>query len=629
MKTSSRLEHRRLPPASLRVGAVCLAAALAVAAATSACWWGRRERPRGRPADRVILILLDAARADRLSTNSYPRKTTPEIDRMARRGVVFLRHFSQDTATTPSLPSLFFSRYFAKPLFPMSPKVPLSDPADLFRRNDPQSISLPAALSPLGYWTALISAHVWLKPGTPLAAEFDEVHDLTIELDHPVATGGAEQTYPRAREVVDFAIEWTRKNVHRKYFLYLHLMDTHFPHPVRKEARSFMHDAGLDDGQIQRLEREGWRHHAVAPREVRSYVDGLYDGSLRYADRELGRLFAELDEQRALEDTLIVITADHGEHLLEAAGRMDHGGPWYDAVGHIPLVVFSPKNLAPGRVSSFTENVDILPTVMGLLGASLPPGKAADGVDLAQIIAGTRPPREYAVGGNAVRSERYKAIFGADGIHARSVSEIAGELYDLEADPLETRNLWGERPEVAAQLLEAYRSRVQEPYRRYVASTSDTQPDSAFAIASNSFEVSPAVPAGDEGSGWRSSDHWQGYHLLAQPDAPPVEVSFPIPNGTYRLTAAFMGSGELALHEGSAPVRLEGAPVGPEDHPKLDRVTSAEVATVAVTNRRFRARLLPTGRSRFLVRYFGFTPVGRDARPELDEERLRALGYVQ
>jgi arylsulfatase A-like enzyme len=143
-----------------------------------------------------------------------------------------------------------------------------------------------------------------------------------------------------------------RNRADRNYFLYLHLMDMHFPHTLRAEGRSLMRASGLSEEQIQRFEREGWGHHEVAPREARIYLDGLYDGSLQYADRHLGRLFAELRKQEALEDTLIVITADHGDHLLEAAGRMGHGGRWYDAVAHIPLTSSIRKNSGrPARPS--------------------------------------------------------------------------------------------------------------------------------------------------------------------------------------------------------------------------------------------------------------------------------------
>jgi arylsulfatase A-like enzyme len=137
----------------------------------------------------VVLILLDAARADRFSCYGYTRSTTPQMDALAKDGVVFLNHFSQATATVDALPAMFYSRYFSRPLFPHNASVPLSNPGDLFRTDDPESISLPRLLSSAGFRTAIISAHSWIKPDTRLAREVDELYDLSSSATYPEKYG--------------------------------------------------------------------------------------------------------------------------------------------------------------------------------------------------------------------------------------------------------------------------------------------------------------------------------------------------------------------------------------------------------------------------------------------------------
>ncbi|MGB6368948.1 MAG: sulfatase-like hydrolase/transferase, partial [Thermoanaerobaculia bacterium] len=121
-----------------------VAALAGVAVVTDGC---ARDRPA---AENVILIILDAARADRVGVSD---SLTPNLDALGSRGVVFRSHFSQDTATRTAIPKLLYSRYFCPLLFPDSAKVPLFFPMELFQSFDTESISLPRALSLGGYHT--------------------------------------------------------------------------------------------------------------------------------------------------------------------------------------------------------------------------------------------------------------------------------------------------------------------------------------------------------------------------------------------------------------------------------------------------------------------------------------------
>ena len=461
----------------------------------------------------VLLILLDAARADRFSMNGYARETTPSIDALARRGVVFQNHFSQATHTRAALPSLLYSRYFVKPLFPASDQIPYSSPEELFQRLDDEAIALPRALAAAGYHTAMISSHSWLQTGTDFARSFDEVQDLTETLPiDPV------WEYPRAEAVVDYAIEWLSTHSDRDTFLYLHLMDTHFPHHLIEEAKAFLPPGVLESVVPTTFGESGAVRDVQRPlsRNEKIYLDALYDGGLKYADAQVGRLLASLGSMR--DEALVAITSDHGEFLMEAPGRFRHGGPWFDIVGRVPLVIAAP-GLAPGKTDITTEAVDVMPTILGLLGIELPVGKALDGANLAPMLEGKVPPKQYAVAPRAIRGEGWKCFFSGPerlllGGTAPPIADITGKLYDLKRDPLETQDLWAQHPDVAGRLFAAYRDRAAKSFWRYVRATGEAPPESPFALGTIHFFGSPGVPeavkplddlASSVGEGWKGA----------------------------------------------------------------------------------------------------------------------------
>ena len=289
-------------PAAFAAGAAVILSGAVIALAAGCA---RRTPPR-----QAILIVLDAARPDFFSTYGWPKPTTPEIDRLAAEGAVFLNAYSLGTETRAALPRLLYSRYFAPEIFPNHHSIPYADPRRLFLKVDDRAVSLPRALEERGVLTGAVSAHEWLTVQTPFAREFLEFRDLRSELpfDPKYAT-------PRADKVVDAALEWLEKNKGRDYFLYLHLMDTHFPHYFEEDAAA-LYGRGRYEGEAftpMGLPKDIARELTA---EDRKYFDALYGGGLRYADREVGRLAAALRKWRRLDDTLLVITSYHGEFLM-------------------------------------------------------------------------------------------------------------------------------------------------------------------------------------------------------------------------------------------------------------------------------------------------------------------------
>lgn len=589
----------------------------------------------------AIVILLDAARPDRFSCYDYGRPTTPEIDKLASCGTVFRDAYAQGTETRTSVPRILFSRYFIPEIFPNHHAIPYLSPGDLFRKADDRAVSLPRALEARGFATAAASAHEWITEGSPFAREFEVLFDLpsTVPFDPKYAA-------PRAEAVVDRAIEWIDKNRRRDYFLYLHIMDTHFPHYMEGDAAAFYGpgkyagNAFSPEGTVLDPNRE--------PTEAdRKYLDALYDGGLRAADRAVGRLVSALKKWGRLDETLIIVTSDHGEFIFDRRGYAGHGGPWYEPLARIPLIVHYPPAAPRGIRENPVEAVDIAPTVLGLLKIPYPEGKSPDGRNLFGP-GGEESRPVFSTGG--LRFGHDKLVFAQSGaaILGRSAPDpgnIPAELYDLAADPAETRDLSRESPGLVAQLLALYREKIGPLHERHAASKTSDQPRYAFALAAPAFRRSVSAPllADEENpgrllrtaapAGWLRRSAWDNSWLFAKREAEPMRISLPVPDGKYFLTADIWGAAELeidGLIEGSR-VKIRAAATDTN----LRRGPSpVDIGEVEVKGEMFSAVIRPDpDQPWFALRYVGFDPIinGRRAGsvdPER-EKRLRSLGYIR
>ncbi len=598
-----------------------LLAVVLLAVVGSAC----AESPRpssDRPPRQIIMLMLDAANPDRFSGSGYPRDTTPNLDALAARGTVFTRHFAQATFTRVALPPMIFSRYFITPFRFMHGDVPRVYPEDLFLVPDQQSISLPRALSAAGFITHAISAHTGISAGTSFAHEFDTLQDLTIGLNTP------GRPYPEAADVIDEAIDWLERHRRQDFFLYVHLMDTHAPHYFEDDARHFFGAASHD---ARRFRPDGTVEDPslpLAPAD-RAYLDALYDGSLRYADRQIGRLLGDLEEHGRLDDTLIAVTGDHGEHLLETPGRFGHNGPWFDRVARIPLILFHPPRIEARRYSGLSESVDVMPTLLKLLDVPLPAGKAVDGVDLLQDPQDAGG-KDFVFARQGIRDNRYKCLFddGDDVLLAAdppAFEKLSGTLYDLDADPEERHDLWAEKPDVVRRLLDSYRQHQSPAWRRYARSTTSAQPGESFAIRAYSWRSDLEVPVVDTVSGPEAPDHVRlRSSLLARGGGGPISIEFKVPDGAYAVTAELKGRFRVRLADGpEVEVRQ------PKGFARLP------VGVVTVDQQRFRATLSPGAEAGptqgwHTINFLLFEPLGTDL-DLLSEERrkrLQALGYL-
>jgi arylsulfatase A-like enzyme len=375
----------------------------------------------------VLFVLIDTLRADRLGSWGYPRDTSPVIDLLARSGVRFARHLAQSSWTKCSMASLWTALY------------PARNGVTRFDQVLPAEATLPAEiLREAGFRTAGLYRNGWVSPNFGFGQGF-EVYDRpvgralppSVRRENPTLTEeGTDDT------AVDAAIEFLRVRGRERWFLYLHLMDVH-QYLYDEETALF----------------------------GTSYSD-VYDNSIRHLDLILDRLFGYLAQEGYLDRTLVVISADHGEAFGER-GFEGHAREVYRETTEVPWILVFPFRLEPGVVVDVrTQNVDVWPTLLDLLG--LPGLSGVDGRSrVPEILAAARGGPAADDGSPAIAHiERFWGQRAAPsapviavaqaGLRYVAIRDRAGraqeELFDARSDPRELRDVLPERPEEAARL---------------------------------------------------------------------------------------------------------------------------------------------------------------------------------
>jgi arylsulfatase A-like enzyme/Tfp pilus assembly protein PilF len=392
---------------------VGLAGALAVLAAAGAGWWWVRQRPprteaeararleRRQPAPRdlnVVVLTLDTQRADRLGCYGYAGAATPNLDALAREGVLFEQATATVPITLPSHASIFTG------LIP--PRHGVHDNGGFFLEES--KVTLARRLREAGWATGAFVAAWVLDSRWGLSQGFDTYADHFDLSQSKVESSGSVQK--RGGEVMDEALAWLETVRAKKFFAWVHLYDPHTPYDPPEPYRS-------------------------------RYAGRLYDGEVAYTDAVVGRLITWLRGAGLYERTLIVVVGDHGESLGEH-GESTHTFFIYDATTHVPLVVRTPWG-DRGRSRAQVSTVDLMPTVLDLVG--LAPQPDVDGRSLARVLLDPA-----ADPGHVAYSETYfpRYHFGwqhlralRDGKH-KFIEAPRPELYDLARDPREATNVY-------------------------------------------------------------------------------------------------------------------------------------------------------------------------------------------
>jgi arylsulfatase A-like enzyme len=391
------------------------------------------ERPLKRPA-LILLISLDTQRADRLGCYGYGRDTSPQIDRLARQGVVFTRAGAPATQTLISHKSLLTARYPLGLLVDVSGKsleglATVKDARSLVRGAFRQVSSAPLLerLRRAGYRTAGFTDGGWMGRAMGFAAGFEHFDD---------GGGHLEQILPRFRR-------WWTQQSEGRWFVLLHAYDVHCPYWPREPFNSkYCKDHG-DHVQLNgACGKTGLMRAALGPKDIRAITDH-YDGGVAAADELLGRLFLWLRKRGLYDEALIVLTSDHGESLGEHE-QIGHGGQYLEQL-HIPLIVKPPRawSIPPGRCQAPVSLIDVMPTILAAAGAD--PPDSIDGRSLLPLLAapGGSGGRDalvaqitYNEGKQGITSPLKRALWIPGSrllIEDRSTGRR--ELFDLAADP--------------------------------------------------------------------------------------------------------------------------------------------------------------------------------------------------
>ncbi len=425
---------RRRPP---RMGLRAALALLAVLAALRA--GAELEAWRAARGPNLLLVSIDTLRADHLGAYGYDLPTSPTIDaRLAGEGVTFTDVYSQSPKTTPSHMTLLTSLY------------PSVHGVELWQNGKPAHVLNPAVhtlaeiLKNAGYATAAFTGGAQVDP----VRGFDQGFDL-------YTVSGQQR---RARR-------WLGRHRWQRFFVFYHTYDVHDPYlPPDEYIRLFDPDyRGRVLDAIHRLRNAGGMSVAAwegvsrrfwdsvdrsDPRDVR-FVERLYDAGIRRMDAETIRpLLDRLDQLGLARDTLVVFTSDHGEAFGEH-GQFQHDD-LYAGTLRVPLVLRWPGRLPAGlRIASRVRLIDVMPTILELLGVSAPP--SLQGQSLTPLLhdAYASPATEGAVSeysdGRLYESLRRGGLsYIVDGPEER--------LFDLVRDPAERQNVLATRPEEAAAM---------------------------------------------------------------------------------------------------------------------------------------------------------------------------------
>jgi arylsulfatase A-like enzyme len=424
--------------------------ALALLAALPAC------APAAHPKN-AVLIVLDTLRADGLSSYGNPRPTSPVLDALARDGALFETVVSNAPWTLPAMVGLMTGEY------------PTARTYDSGLRR-----SLVLQLQEAGYATVAFTegAFVSRRYGFDLGFQDFREHEGSVPFlleeaaRDPEPDRGIEKTFGWARS---WLAEHGRE---RPFFLLVHTYEPHVPY------RRLTFAEGMPRGRLGPTFEAGSaisaKRSELAVNDVElAYIRALYDGGVAACDRSVGELLAELERLGIAQETLVVVTSDHGEDLGDRPPLRpgNHGHALYDEQLRVPLILRDPtQRFAVDRVTAQVRLVDVMPTILDLLG--LPASEDRTGRSLVPLLRGKQSdlrlawseiPHHALIDPGvrwSVRTASHKLILTPP--PPGSGGEARLELYDLRADAKERSNLASRDPRLRAELMQQFRRVARE-----------------------------------------------------------------------------------------------------------------------------------------------------------------------
>src|SRR5262245_61759820 len=403
-----------------------------------------------RAARDVVLITIDTLRYDAVGFDGNGRGTSPNLDRLAAEGRVFDQAHSHNTITLPShtniltgmLPYQHGVRENAG--FRLSPKTP----------------TVATRLKAEGYATgAFVGAYV-LDSRYGLGHDFDVYDELYRHLDEQLEF---KIQQARAEDVVKAALEWYRGQEGKRRFLWVHVYDPHAPYDPPKDYQ-------------------------------KRFEDNLYFGEVAYTDASLAPL---LDAFRNVHPSpLVVVTGDHGEGFGDH-GELTHGLFCYEATLHVPLLVWCPDLIPSGRNGVWARHIDILPTMLDVLGEA--PARDLPGQSLLSAGRVEAPEGSYFEALSAAFNRGWAPLRGIESGGTKYIDLPIQELYELPSDPAEEKNLAaGGTPDALRRLRKRLLELPAQPHERGTIGSEEAAKLRSLGYLTGSNELKTTYGAADD-----------------------------------------------------------------------------------------------------------------------------------
>lgn len=433
----------------------------------TACSAKSPERSQARPVGRpnIVIISLCSVRADHMNVYGYPRKTSPNLKRLADESIVFEHAITQWPMTVPAFAAIMSAKYgHTNGVMRTTPNQHLDD----------KHLTLAEVLGAHGYQTAaFVSAALSSK--TNVAQGFDTIEELWRENRHPTIA-------PSVR-----SLEWLERHqgTGQPLFIWAHYNNAHVPYRGGgAPSEMFVDDAHYDPRRKIRIYRNRYttldldvpQDHPCRRQILRPDVGGVCAGAILYnrprehayyvarydsgifgADLAVGMLFDGLREMGLLEHTIVALVGDHGDSLGEHNFYMNHGRFPYDATVRVPLMIRPAGGTEERRIDPPVTTFRLAPTLLEMAGLS--PPKEWEATSLCALIAGQAEPeyvftesgyqKNYTL---AVRDDEWKLIYVPNEMDQSLQQHTIYELYNWRQDPAELENLIAQQPAVADHL---------------------------------------------------------------------------------------------------------------------------------------------------------------------------------
>ena len=403
----------------------------------------------------IILITIDSLRYDHVGFSGYERDTTPFIDELATNSCVFENAFSNACATRQSFPAILTSSYTSM--------------YGGYERMSKERTLISEILKQGGYKTAGFHSNLFMsaafgydrgfdvfydsKTNPPLSAKLKQTvkENLnqdgalynflsslvnTAERQAGINTGSA---YVSADNITDKSLEWVKtvSDTDSPRFLWTHYMDVHHPYVPPEEYQLEFRDEPIGERRSIQLRRKMLEEPESITDDELDDIINLYDAEIRFTDDEIRRL-VEYTKKAWGEDTIVLITSDHGEEFLEH-GQFSHHSTFHDEVIHVPLVIDT-GNETGKTYDQMVGLIDISPTVVDYAGMDIP--ENFHGNSIKQLIESNGWQKKEIIGEKCVNGQKLVKIMYRDEKWKYIEEEGDGMLYNLDEDPQEVDEIW-------------------------------------------------------------------------------------------------------------------------------------------------------------------------------------------